>query len=165
MCLACRNSNSRLRERINPALLIKMGHRLISLFKKCKPGPLYSSWFRHLTGNTTALKFIYEKYDQTQISIWSSLISKRAVLHIQRGHRGFVQRAWNMSGHFTRNYLQWDTTGSHKREVMGGTITWGVPQTELNPLRVDFKTGCVVFKHCRHVVLKIRNLFQLGLYS
>lgn len=43
---------------------------------------------------------------------------------------------------------------SQTERLLEVRITWGVPQTELDPLRVDFKAGCVVFKHSGDVALQ-----------
>lgn len=40
------------------------------------------------------------------------------------------------------------------KQTERGGFTWGVPQAELDPLSVDFETGCVVFKHCGDVTLQ-----------
>lgn len=40
------------------------------------------------------------------------------------------------------------------REEMEDIITWGVPQTELDPLRVDLEAGRVVLEHGGDVALQ-----------
>lgn len=36
-------------------------------------------------------------------------------------------------------------------------LTWSVPQTEFNSLRIDFKTGRVVLKHRGNVALQMKE--------
>lgn len=36
-------------------------------------------------------------------------------------------------------------------------LTWSIPKTELNSQSVHLKTGCVVLKHCRNIVLREKD--------
>lgn len=47
-----------------------------------------------------------------------------------------------------------NTSRDMRGEWRGSIITWGVPQTELDPLRVDFETGCVIFEDRGDVALR-----------
>lgn len=65
----------------------------------------------------------------------------------------FGARSWRQSSHGRK-----PGTGCQRQDVRE-CLTWRVPHIQLNPVLVYLKAGRVVFKHCRHVVLKKKKDF------
>lgn len=98
--------------------------------------------------NTSGFWYFCRNGAQTQSSnfwtpIWPSPIRHRA-----------LRRGQDLSNAFT-NHAMFKVTSNQRWALKERPrFTWGVPQTELNPLSVNLKTGRVVLKHSGDVALQ-----------
>lgn len=81
--------------------------------------------------------------------------SKQFVKEKTAGEKKKVgEESWSQSSHGRGAGSGIDVMSAFLRDTHETVLTWRVPHIQLDPVLVYLETGCVVLKHCGHVVLK-----------